>query len=477
MPSSCILTIVFPLEITRHILALAIGRDNYWDTSSIRLKICKSSSTLYRIVNSDASFWTYIFISKITEQAELDFYLSKVHNLTLRVHISFRCDYPNHTGDVSRITASLATLMPYIHQFRSFHLETDTPQIIRIVNSAFYFISAPQLHNLRIVRSNRRLSWSPNFGPGEFSPVVWFDAGLPSLTRFTIAGMCAPAVMPISPQLTEFVISDVTFNGTTAVQAFRNFISSCTNLKALALAGICCIGVDTLPNSIVLSPSLEMLYIRFDGQRSLGALFSDFHFTKLRDLIVVVESPEDVDDLLMGQSSTYASVINLRIIVAQLKWVLGDEHEDAGDQVVHWSSFFRLFPSVCTLDLHRADSSTFYSLLSSTSSSVAGTCSNIFPSLSTLYIPYENFYNIRELARLYGACDEDDGLHLKLQTIQVIQSSPRLMISSDEYDAIQWMKTHLAQFRVGTSVTGPNYFGYAITGRGRRLELSAVDTM
>ena len=275
---------------------------------------------------------------------------------------------------------------------------------------------------------------APNFNS-------WFAGHIPTISHLTLTRPLAPLECFHFPSLTDLVLTQSAYRLSLSLTQLNDLFAICTVIHSLTLDRVACSWSGSVRDVKVYSESVHKLRVNCGVERSLVAAFTLFHFANLNDLGVEIRFNTDLTRLF-GRSPTFAAVTKLQLT--------GDSNCMGNIGVVLAS-----FPCVTILNLRRAGSTAFTSLVSITTRHMLHGLAPILPRLSTLYIPYQDPWDIRKLvthyAYMHGSYSASPLRELSQSPILQSPQSYIHTFSPSELTGLHWLHVNVPRFELPLS--------------------------
>ncbi|KAJ7723189.1 hypothetical protein DFH07DRAFT_783647 [Mycena maculata] len=415
MPDS--ITKHLPVEISSYILGLAIfgGVASFWEMAQTRWAILVACGSWLKILNKEASFWTWIMISPKVGVDCLRDSICRSRSRALDIHISFS-DLDIHayiTRNVNVFSTSddlAITLLSRRLSYAWFHcarwcslkMDTNMRVVVRSLRNAFRELHARGLR--RISMTYLHPSDTSNFPIwSTLTQHTWFSLDLPCLE---ILSLCAVSMrwadLPILPCLRRLSVFSVERRFSPTFIQYKAIIESSTILEHLALREVGCADMHLVPDgSHITSSSIRSLDIFHPCPTSRVWLYAG---------------------IFSRPSGSWSSLATPHTVV------------------------FLVFSCITYLDLTQAGSMVFARLVEASEERRTGGLTTVMPGLDTIVLGQEAPHIIRKFVELHGAREGSSGEHMTLccvRTAFLPLASPST--PADLVD-LSWITAHIIHF-------------------------------
>ncbi|KAJ7474499.1 hypothetical protein B0H11DRAFT_2236184 [Mycena galericulata] len=390
---------------------------------SMRARIYALSSEWTRFVLSVPTFWTDVYVCASSSSDQLSLFLSRSAFLPLSFHLDLR--EPN--VDLEELEALMSFLSPYFHRAERIRAIARSPTSLRAIQLALAPISCPHIRSLRLAIELRVSLADSGITHNEQDPPVWICDHFRTLEVLVIANVDFPYGRALFPSLRTLRLS---FSTPLGFDALLNIVGSAPQLHILAI-NVPSIVFPECP-SVLASPSLVTLRVKFTPDRSVARLTSYIHVPGLRSLELDLDAHDVRPDLLIA-AHLFPGILRLRL--SDKKPIKISCHFD-----------FSAFPNVIRLDLRRCTGRIMQELIAMSSSQLADGKTTVLPRLEMLLVSLVRASSIVQFASLHGANSLSDGSDLTLQNI-VYQTVAFIgPIREDVHVSRSWLANHITNF-------------------------------
>ncbi|KAJ7279532.1 hypothetical protein C8J57DRAFT_1570319 [Mycena rebaudengoi] len=283
---------LLPVEVSVMIFKLLLLRPfrSYREFALMRLSLCSICSAWTRIIFSESTFWTWIFIDFVHPDSLVQ-HLARSGARLLNLHLDFNnvtSSLPLGMTSDSVISSRLALIIPLIDRWASLYVLVDTRNCLSRIREILLPFTPVLLRRLTVI-------FRSPFNPldGFIEPVALFQPLLPSLQllRIRSSGFAWNQISMASLKHLEIDMLPRRYFPSYADYSF--IITKCTQLTYLQLRWTGCSDFDfqtgVVASPVIRSASITTLVLAFDGNPSLGHLVALFRFERLHTLHIEIQ--------------------------------------------------------------------------------------------------------------------------------------------------------------------------------------------